>query len=582
MRIRHPTTDGVISPDAATAGHMTAPKHLACHRVGQDTSLSEAPLGGSSHFVLIQKTPSFESLQGGAKSGGSATAFSEQATASVRPPSVPCAKPDSNRQLEPVQLFPKARRARHADAMDREEEVTLDTPDNRSCMNLLDGGRPIPVCVQVQCVEGLETPPRLVRGTQSACGIKSAGSVKRDQSALSEIPEPKKEEVTVVQADDAHQKELATLRQMLERESEERRELEARHQQLLEHTARHENMSRELASELHDAMTLGASLRRQLEQLAATRADGSQETTDEEASCSNTLVEDFQTSPQDACESAIEASDIVGCGSAVLHSAIADQQLQADEAEEHANSKAAEPDEHSNMASISTSPATIPQEEQEEKEQENSSMNQCSGEGYTSQVYISVEPDGDASGASEALTATPMSPRAALLMSPRGARVRRNATAALVAAVSVNLSVRDLSEIKALKRPPPPLRMLMEVCCILFGIQPTKQVGAKPGTPRGSQLDFWEPARRHLLSDPFLPAKLREFDASRLTATQRARVVRCLAEPEFTADRVMNCSKAAAELYFWVRTVAERPGFAPSAGSVALARNRTPQRDPPR
>lgn len=301
--------------------------------------------------------------------------------------------------------------------------------------------------------------------------------------------------------------------------------------QLLEHASRHEKESRELASELHDAMTLGASLRRQLEQLAPLM----QETTDE-------------------CTNATSAEEAAGIAN---------------------SAKAAEPEEPINSVEVWLNMSPDDQEE----EQHNASMNQCSGQGYTSQVYISVEPDGEVSGTSEALTANPTSPRATVPVSPRGARVRRNATAALVAAVSVSLSVRDLSEIKALKRPAPPLRMLMEVCCILFGIPPTKQVGASPRTPRISQLDYWEAARRHLLSDPFLPAKLRDFDASRLTAAQRARVVRCLAEPEFTADRVMNCSKAAAELYFWVRTVAERPGFAPSAGSVALARNRTPQRD---
>jgi len=586
IRVRpcHATADRAISPDVAVAGLVTAPKHVACRWVGQDqpspevpsifVPSPEAPLGGSSHFVLIQKsssgnrTPSFDSSSQGraASVGNSATAAAllshEQVSVATRQP-------------EPALTLPK----------ERQEEITLDTPENKSLVNLLDGGQPVPVLTQSVEVEGLETPPRLVRGfpicgagTQSAGCVKSAGSmqsagsVRRQQPAPSEILEPSQE----ADDDGAHRKELATLKQMLLRESEERRELEARHRKLLEDSARHENMSKELASELQDAMTLGASLRRQLEELAVTRTDGSQETTDEEAWYTNTVL-DSQSSPQDACESAVGAGESeqptnsTG-GIDAEEPAISEKVAELEEPSDAAASAVA-----AAAASISAPPVAVQQEEKEEKEK--ASMNQCSTEGYTSQVYIAVEPDGQTSGPPGVLATTPKTPRATLPTSPRGARVRRNATAALVAAVSVNLSVRDLSEIKALKRPPPPLRMLMEVCCILFGITPTKQVGASPRTPRSSQLDYWEPARRHLLSDPFLPAKLREFDASRLTAAQRARVVRCLAEPEFTADRVMNCSKAAAELYFWVRTVAERPGFAPSAGSVALARNRTPQRD---
>jgi hypothetical protein len=153
---------------------------------------------------------------------------------------------------------------------------------------------------------------------------------------------------------------------------------------------------------------------------------------------------------------------------------------------------------------------------------------------------------------------------------------------------TIRLSMRDLSEIKALKRPPPPLRMLLEVLCLMFGIPPAKTSGAtltpaalaenrnKGGpSPRnsarkrgsssaaGDGLDYWEPARRYLLSDPFLPSKLRDYDPDQLSQAQRLKILRYLLEPEFTADRVRNCSKAAAELYNWVRSMINRPGFAP-------------------
>jgi len=111
------------------------------------------------------------------------------------------------------------------------------------------------------------------------------------------------------------------------------------------------------------------------------------------------------------------------------------------------------------------------------------------------------------------------------------------------------LSMRDLSEIKALKKPPPPIRMLMEVCCLLFNIDPMKLPDER--APRGWRLDYWEPARRSLLSDPFFLSKLRGFD-DEVQPAQRAKIRRYFQDPEFTADRVRNCSKAAYELYAWV------------------------------
>jgi len=164
---------------------------------------------------------------------------------------------------------------------------------------------------------------------------------------------------------------------------------------------------------------------------------------------------------------------------------------------------------------------------------------------------------------------------------------------------TIRLSMRDLSEIKALKRPPPPLRMLLEVLCLMFGIPPTKTSGAaltpavlaesrnRGPSPRtsarkrgscgaaGDGLDYWEPARRYLLSDPFLPSKLRDYDPDQLSQAQRLKILRYLLEPNFTADRVRNCSKAAAELYNWVRSMINRPGFAPSA-PPSRPRSRSP------
>jgi dynein heavy chain len=112
------------------------------------------------------------------------------------------------------------------------------------------------------------------------------------------------------------------------------------------------------------------------------------------------------------------------------------------------------------------------------------------------------------------------------------------------------MSLRDLSEIKALKKPPPPIRMLMEVCCLLFHIQPLKQADER--NAKKFKLDYWEPARRYLLSDPFFLSKLRMYKPDEISSTQRMKIKKYFQDPEFTAERLKTCSKAAYELYEWV------------------------------
>lgn len=113
--------------------------------------------------------------------------------------------------------------------------------------------------------------------------------------------------------------------------------------------------------------------------------------------------------------------------------------------------------------------------------------------------------------------------------------------------------MRDLSEIKALKKPPPPVRMLMEACCLLFQIEPVKTFDERAR----KRIDYWEPARRYLLSDPFLLSKLRSKQD--LEPAQRAKIQKYFKDPNFTSERVLKCSKAAYELYACVSSLAKGP-----------------------
>jgi len=92
---------------------------------------------------------------------------------------------------------------------------------------------------------------------------------------------------------------------------------------------------------------------------------------------------------------------------------------------------------------------------------------------------------------------------------------------------------------------------------MLFHIQPVKLPDEKSAQGR-MRYDYWEPARRYLLSDPFFLSKLRTYD-DHLTSTQRAKIRKYFKDPEFTAERVRTCSKAAHELYCWVSVLLQDP-----------------------
>ncbi|CAK8998254.1 Dynein axonemal heavy chain 7 (Axonemal beta dynein heavy chain 7) (Ciliary dynein heavy chain 7) (Dynein heavy chain-like protein 2) (hDHC2) [Durusdinium trenchii] len=114
------------------------------------------------------------------------------------------------------------------------------------------------------------------------------------------------------------------------------------------------------------------------------------------------------------------------------------------------------------------------------------------------------------------------------------------------------LSMRDLSEIKALKKPPVPVRMLMEVCCLLLHIEPVKCFDESAR----KRLDYWEPARRYLLSDPFLLSKLRSYK-DHIEPAQREKIQKYFKDPDFSSERMLKCSKAAYELYACVSSLAK-------------------------
>lgn len=65
-----------------------------------------------------------------------------------------------------------------------------------------------------------------------------------------------------------------------------------------------------------------------------------------------------------------------------------------------------------------------------------------------------------------------------------------------------DLSKNDITEIKGFSKPPEGAKAVMKSLCILFGVPPDKVRGqtAKDGT----QFDYWDPAKKKLLSTDLL------------------------------------------------------------------------------
>mmetsp|Transcript_16966 Transcript_16966/g.37372 ORF Transcript_16966/g.37372 Transcript_16966/m.37372 type:complete len:456 (-) Transcript_16966:12-1379(-) len=129
--------------------------------------------------------------------------------------------------------------------------------------------------------------------------------------------------------------------------------------------------------------------------------------------------------------------------------------------------------------------------------------------------------------------------------SPGKRRIRRPS-----AARGRRIGVRELAEIKKIPNPPPSVRLVLEVVCVIFGVKPGKARGSAPG-----DFDYWEPAKKYLIADPFFLTKLNNFEG--LTPSLWRRVSKYFENPLFQGERVKAASRGAFALYSWILEVAE-------------------------
>uniref|UniRef100_A0A8C2TM90 Dynein axonemal heavy chain 1 n=1 Tax=Coturnix japonica TaxID=93934 RepID=A0A8C2TM90_COTJA len=115
-----------------------------------------------------------------------------------------------------------------------------------------------------------------------------------------------------------------------------------------------------------------------------------------------------------------------------------------------------------------------------------------------------------------------------------------------------NLKKNDVTEVRAMQRPPPGVKMVIEAVCIMKEIKPKKVAGEKLGTKVD---DYWEPGRG-LLQDPgkFLDS-LFKYDKDNIPDAVIKAIQPYIDSKDFQPAAIAKVSKACTSICQWVRAM---------------------------
>ncbi|XP_047438259.1 dynein axonemal heavy chain 1 [Mugil cephalus] len=115
-----------------------------------------------------------------------------------------------------------------------------------------------------------------------------------------------------------------------------------------------------------------------------------------------------------------------------------------------------------------------------------------------------------------------------------------------------SLNKNDVTEVRAMQRPPHGVKLVIEAVCIMKGIKPKKVPGEKPGTKID---DYWEPGKG-LLQDPgkFLES-LFKYDKENIPDSVINLVQPYIDNEEFQPAAIAKVSKACTSICQWVRAM---------------------------
>ncbi|XP_075915055.1 dynein axonemal heavy chain 1-like [Petromyzon marinus] len=115
------------------------------------------------------------------------------------------------------------------------------------------------------------------------------------------------------------------------------------------------------------------------------------------------------------------------------------------------------------------------------------------------------------------------------------------------------LNKTDVTEVRAMQRPPPGVRLVLEAVCIMKAVKPRK---APPADKAGPRLhDYWE-AARGLLQDPgrFIDGLL-SYDKDNIPEAVIRQVQPLMDAEDFQPAAIARVSKACTSICLWVRAM---------------------------
>ena len=115
------------------------------------------------------------------------------------------------------------------------------------------------------------------------------------------------------------------------------------------------------------------------------------------------------------------------------------------------------------------------------------------------------------------------------------------------------LDKNDITEIKGFKSPPPGALLVIKTLCLMFAVPGEKVKGQ---TGKDAQLDYWEPAKKKLLT-PELLKKCQNYEKDTIAPSLIEVLKPLIDDPNYQDEVLSKVSKAAWGLAKWVRAIVQ-------------------------
>ncbi|CAG5117460.1 unnamed protein product, partial [Candidula unifasciata] len=112
-----------------------------------------------------------------------------------------------------------------------------------------------------------------------------------------------------------------------------------------------------------------------------------------------------------------------------------------------------------------------------------------------------------------------------------------------------SLNKTDVTEVRALQRPPPGVKLVMEATCIMKGIKPKKVAGDLPGQKID---DYWEVGKGQLQDPQKFLDSLFNYDKDNIPPEVIKKIEPYAVNPNFTPEAISKVSKACTSICQWV------------------------------